>query len=846
VSDDLVNPAGFPARAADLDTGTITDAAQNVRSMGATVEQKTRTISARWAGLGAHYEAPEQGQVYAVLDPALTSADELHTAFSGVARALDTFASALDAIKPRLADLERRAADFRASVIDGVQVDASSAKSAGFGDYVVGAFDWVPGVEEEKVTVPWYEDGDSIARNEALVNEYHQIAADISAANEECANAINALVQNSCVAPVEAIPAEAFASSEQPMPWGSARQEDRNCPESVGHGTAQFGTGLWDGARQMIVGYDPETGGYFESSAYGQAWGGLGDLVGSTLLMASPVGWVAAGMSATGNTDNDFHRWMYDRAETVVGGWGSLIGYDAAAEDPWHAWKEDGVAAGTTAVLSVGTFFIPGAGQVGAGLKAGSIGAKVARIAATGADFAVQGGSWVVRGGLRVTSGLRGALRFGDDVLPSPGQVAHGADGVRLSPTALVNAVDDVPASVTGTSTPVGDAFGLAPSRADAPDTVTARPGPDAATADGTGAGATPSGAQTGTPQPGPVRDGAADTGSAQPGPVRDGAAEPHSDGPSTPRQDGAPSAATPESGADSGPTTRPVGDDAAGTGTGGTDAGAPDSPATGQTPEGAQTPERPQTPETAADAAPARDTWEPAPTHPRPSVAQTVTVDASDLPGPQTPFARATDLQPDTLYQVTNHAGIESDFYTDGSGAVVYVETTYGRTGALNWDLMKPQPDTTYVVHPQTNGASGSYTHVFQTDSAGRTVAATTDDLQRGVADRSPSVQQRIGSVGTELHGQPYEGGHLLANMFGGGPETTNLVAMLEAVNRGKEPSFTSLERQWDAAIARGQKVEVDIRAAYDTSGAVPEAIAVRWTIDGVPGRKVFENVPE
>src|SRR5664279_1399472 len=102
-------------------------------------------------------------------------------------------------------------------------------------------------------------------------------------------------------------------------------------------------------------------------------------------------------MAVTGHTDNGFFRYMGERAETVAG-LGALVGYDSSAEDGWHTWKEDGVAAGTGAVLSVGTFFIPGAGEVGAdGLKAGSIGARVGRIAATGADLAVQGGGWLVK-----------------------------------------------------------------------------------------------------------------------------------------------------------------------------------------------------------------------------------------------------------------------------------------------------------------------------------------------------------------------------------------------------------------------------------------------------------------
>jgi hypothetical protein len=71
-----------------------------------------------------------------------------------------------------------------------------------------------------------------------------------------------------------------------------------------------------------------------------------------------------------------------------------------------------------------------------------------------------------------VTSGLRVALRFGEDVLPRPGQVVAGADGVRLSPAALINAVDDLPASRATTATPVSDSLGLAPSHTDAPATT--------------------------------------------------------------------------------------------------------------------------------------------------------------------------------------------------------------------------------------------------------------------------------------------------------------------------------------------------------------------------------------
>lgn len=444
----LINPEAFPARAGDLDTSRITDSATTLRGFGSTITDKTDTIHASWSRLNGPYQAPEQDRVYALMDPAVTSAGELKSTFDQVAGHLDTYAATLEGLKSRLQTVEDEAATFRASVIDGVTVDASAAKDASFGDHMAWAFDWVPGVDERQVTVPWYEDGASVERNTELLEEYAGILSEITAAVATAANAINGLVQGMCMAPVETIPAEAFTAPDAAMPWGSAVTEDRNCRESVGKGASDFGTGLLEGAGMLVLGYNPENGDFFTGTGWGQAWGGLGDLVGSTLLMASPVGWVAAWKAANGDTDDEFSDFMYDRAMTVASGFGSLVGFDPHnQDDPWHAWSEDGVAAGTNAVLSVGTFFIPGAGQVGAGLKAGSVGAKVARIAGAAGEFVMQGTSWAVKGGVRIVSGISNALRFGlDDMLRGmhPGQVAvAGANGMRVNPSNLLAMMDN-------------------------------------------------------------------------------------------------------------------------------------------------------------------------------------------------------------------------------------------------------------------------------------------------------------------------------------------------------------------------------------------------------------------
>ncbi len=453
----LIDPSKFPARAVDLDVARIEQSAVDLARVGRAIEDGTVQIDASWARLTGCYSAPEQEQVYGLVTPAVVSAGSVRSALVRASGHLDTYASALAALKPRLAALEKRAVAFRATVADGVWVDASSASSASFGDHLAWAFDWVPGVDERRVKVPWYEDEHTVAKNGDLLDEYAGLLAEISSAASGCATAVNALVSGVHLDAVEPIPAAAFTATDgDPMPWGSPGIEDRNCRESVGHGGYEFGKSLVQGVGALVLGYNPETGDYFDHSTYGQTWTGFGDLVGSLALLGNPaVMLLAAGTPAAarlGWTSAPLMSFMSDRAATVQTAGGALIGYDASAEDGWHQWREDRWATGTEAVLNVGTFFIPGAGEAGGALKGASVAVKVARLSDAAADFAVQGSSWVVRGGVRVVTGLRDALVHVhlDDLASTvrAGEVVDaGTLGTRLNPTALVHALDDASAS---------------------------------------------------------------------------------------------------------------------------------------------------------------------------------------------------------------------------------------------------------------------------------------------------------------------------------------------------------------------------------------------------------------
>ena len=182
--------------------------------------------------------------------------------------------------------------------------------------------------------------------------------------------------------------------------------------------------------------------------------------------------------------------------------------------------------------------------------------------------------------------------------------------------------------------------------------------------------------------------------------------------------------------------------------------------------------------------------------------------------------------------------------FYTDADGQVVHVETTYGST-SLNYDLNRAQPNTTYVVRPDVNDPieGFDYTHVFETDELGRVTSASTENLSLGDAYRSPSVQSRVGNEG----GVDYDGGHLLANQFGGGGESGNLVPMLREVNQSGAGSFYELETRWRNLITGSDPAQVSVRIepVYDGVSTVPTEIVVDWTLDGVPQpQRVFQNL--
>lgn len=465
--DGLIDPTLFVIEAGSVSTAIsqIGFAGDWLNRIGDDLLTAMDDISASWWRLPASYKAPEASSVYLMMNPAHDDAGVARATVQAAAILLEDFSAAVALQREPLRELGERAAQFRQDVVDGVWVHKSDAAAATFRDTASTLLPWE---WDEQVLVPWYEDGDAVARNNALLEEHAVIAAAINAAAVECANGIAQLVGTlpaDYVAP-EAIPEWALASGEAPMPWGYPREEERNWAESLGHAIwwagNDFGTSI-----AALTGYDTvedqRSGEFFK-----QTWAGVGNFLLSGAMVAATLPFLWQGEEALTDTWGGVGDWLWDRAEVVTAGIGGAAAIDTSTVGSamFTEWHQDSIAAGGYTAINIGSFFA-GFGAFSAGRAAaqaarvGAMSNRWARIATAAgriADFAIAGGDQFVGGGIKVITTLRNAIRGGDfdDIDINPAQIKTGVDAAQSAPFS-----DDLlpgrPAVETGTPQPRPD-----------------------------------------------------------------------------------------------------------------------------------------------------------------------------------------------------------------------------------------------------------------------------------------------------------------------------------------------------------------------------------------------------
>lgn len=110
----------------------------------------------------------------------------------------------------------------------------------------------------------------------------------------------------------------------------------------------------------------------------------------------------------------------------------------------------------------------------------------------------------------------------------------------------------------------------------------------------------------------------------------------------------------------------------------------------------------------------------------------------------------------------------------------------------------------------------------------------------------RDSKAQRKVGKLaeyfvdgaGNKIH---FEGGHLLAALFGGKKGKENLVPMARFINRGP---FKQLENSWAKELKKGNNVKVEVIAfmGHNNTSKVPQAIMATYTITTKSGKEITD----
>lgn len=232
--------------------------------------------------------------------------------------------------------------------------------------------------------------------------------------------------------------------------------------------------------------------------------------------------------------------------------------------------------------------------------------------------------------------------------------------------------------------------------------------------------------------------------------------------------------------------------------------------------------------------------------------------------------FAARTGLKPNTEYIIEHRSLMKNEssvvdrntvekYYTDKTGTVTRVDTYAGVKGAWSPELNKPLPNVTYNVVAQVDGGlQNTFTIVTDNLAKAKSIEAHITGTLKGDMNRN-GWQQLL--AGKRVGGPDYEGGHLIASLFGGPGERANLLAQHMFQNRGKGApnvddnslAFFQLEndmfKKVQHRIDTGQPIDLHMKveAVPGPKAGLPDGFDVtHWFDSEKPAADEFSNLPK
>ncbi|MEV7934454.1 DNA/RNA non-specific endonuclease [Curtobacterium sp. NPDC089185] len=404
-ADGLIDPDAIPG--ANIKPEQVDAAGTAFATAGTDVQTRGSEVKTAWAGLGGSYTTPDSAELLAVMDGVETDTVALAGTMQKVSTAISDYATVVAPIARRLVELKAEAETFVAKALQGKTVgpwDPEHPANQG----PVGLVQHFGEILDD-VHLRWDEYTPYVDENNELLTKVAEQETKLSQASTDCVNAINGLRTDMCIAEVQAVDYTAAVKANEPMPWGSTGRGDQSCQESFNSGVGDAAVGTVEGLGGLI-GYNSQTGEWGDGEWAGQSWLGFAESLGALALMGSPPLILAATLPPGVLPDV-----VRETAQGITAKQQAIVeGFVGSPED----WRDDPAHAAGGAAFNIGTLFIPGAGEIGAGAKVAAVGSRVAAMAADGSRLAAFGSKVAAAGTTMV--------RVGDALSAIPGRALDG------------------------------------------------------------------------------------------------------------------------------------------------------------------------------------------------------------------------------------------------------------------------------------------------------------------------------------------------------------------------------------------------------------------------------------
>ena len=390
-----IDPSAIPGD--NLRPDMVEIAASEISSIGDDVSDQGRVVVTTWQRLAQHYEAPEAGTLFGVMDPVKTNAETFGDNVDRVSSALKTYAAEVEPIKAELARIKAEAYSFVASIAGGVEKTTFTRAGA------------------ISSTVDWHEDQDSVDANNDLIRRVNAQMVLLWAAERKCANAIYDIIGFPHLEAASEGNPNGYGVTEIPdgaeTPWGATVERSESCGEKAVGAVGRF---VWDGVvvggiwgsvvglGTLTLGYNPQTGEWFDGDTYAAAWSNLGKLAVGVAVTSLPGSLMIANMPGPAG------NFLRDSQMTVLNAGKGLLA--------WDKWKDDPAAAAGEATFNVASIIIP----------AGAATAPVRTSTSTAA------------------AAIRTAAKVMDVIDPASALIKVGTAGARIAIPAIADLVKSV------------------------------------------------------------------------------------------------------------------------------------------------------------------------------------------------------------------------------------------------------------------------------------------------------------------------------------------------------------------------------------------------------------------